>query len=76
MNLSRAWEAVSVITLAISAAVMVALQLGDGNSGAALQPSRRCSDFGTQVEAQAYWDRNPSKQLDADGDGRVCERLP
>lgn len=77
MNLSRLWEVVSVITLAISALVMAALQFGGSeNTGVALQPSHRCSDFATQAEAQAYWERNPSKRLDADADSRACERLP
>lgn len=39
--------------------------------------SRTCSTFGSQGEAQAYWEAcgRPS-QMDRDNDGRVCESLP
>lgn len=39
-----------------------------------------CSDFGTQAEAQAFFDThdpaNDPYGLDADGDGEACESLP
>lgn len=43
---------------------------------------RDCSDFDTQAEAQAFFDRhggsasNNVDRLDADGDGEACETLP
>lgn len=39
-----------------------------------------CSDFKTQVEAQAFFEaNNPAEDphlLDVDGDGKACESLP
>jgi len=37
-----------------------------------------CSDFSTQAEAQAEYDRDPSdpNRLDEDGDSIACESLP
>lgn len=43
--------------------------------------TKNCSDFGTQAEAQAWFDRyfpfyGDVARLDADDDGRACESLP
>jgi len=52
---------------------------GGQRGGAA---DRDCSDFATQAAAQRYFERRGGKpgrdvdQLDAEGDGRVCEALP
>lgn len=50
---------------------------GDGNPG----DTKNCSDFATQREAQAWFDRyfpryGDVAKLDSDGDGRACETLP
>jgi len=47
-------------------------------SGAAFAADQDCSDFDTQQEAQAVYDRDTSdpNRLDDDGDGRACESLP
>jgi endonuclease YncB( thermonuclease family) len=40
---------------------------------------RDCSDFGSQAEAQAFYDQagpGDPHRLDADGDGRACDSLP
>lgn len=41
-------------------------------------PSRRCSDFQTQSEAQAEFNSNPAcyENLDTDDDNIACENLP
>lgn len=40
-------------------------------------PTKTCGDFATQAQAQAAYNSNKScyKNLDADGDGKVCESL-
>jgi hypothetical protein len=47
-------------------------------AGVALAQDLDCSDFATQAEAQAVYDRDPSdpNRLDADNDGVACENLP
>lgn len=43
---------------------------------------KKCSDFSTQAQAQAYHDKQKKadatgwKSLDRDGDGRACDCLP
>lgn len=55
---------------------------GGGGGGAGSPADRNCSDFATQEDAQAFFDRNggsPSNNvsgLDNDGDGIACEGLP
>lgn len=55
---------------------------GGGGGGAGAPADRDCSDFATQEDAQAFFDRNggsPSNNvsgLDNDGDGIACEGLP
>ncbi|UOX34320.1 excalibur calcium-binding domain-containing protein [Flavobacterium sediminilitoris] len=41
-------------------------------------PTKNCSDFSTQSQAQSTFNsnRNCYKNLDADGDGIACENLP
>ena len=41
-------------------------------------PTKTCSDFTTQSQAQSTYDsdRECYKNLDGDGDGRACENLP
>lgn len=39
--------------------------------------SKRCAEFGTQADAQAYWEAcGRPGDMDRDGDGRICESLP
>jgi endonuclease YncB( thermonuclease family) len=55
---------------------LAALACGAPAAGAA---DRDCSDFGTQEEAQAYFEAlgpGDPDQLDGDGDGRACDLLP
>jgi hypothetical protein len=43
------------------------------------QADRDCSDFGTQREAQEFYERNgpgDPHRLDRDNDGIACETLP
>lgn len=49
-----------------------------GGSSSANCPTKTCSDFKTQPQAQAVYDsnRNCYKNLDADKDGIACENLP
>jgi micrococcal nuclease len=37
---------------------------------------KRCSDFQTQADAQAWLDAHPDAPMDGDRDGRACESLP
>jgi hypothetical protein len=41
-------------------------------------PSKNCSDFSTQAQAQSTYnsDKDCYKNLDADNDGTACENLP
>lgn len=41
-------------------------------------PTKTCSDFTSQSQAQSTYDSNREcyKNLDGDGDGRACESLP
>lgn len=52
----------------------------DENSGGSTPvDDRDCSDFDTQEEAQAFFERHQPgdpHNLDGDGDGRACESLP
>lgn len=47
-------------------------------SGDTAGGARRCSDFGTQAEAQRWFEAGGRRAtgLDGDRDGRVCESLP
>jgi endonuclease YncB( thermonuclease family) len=50
-----------------------------GSSSAATRHDRDCGDFGTQAEAQAFYEQagpGDPHRLDGDGDGRACESLP
>ena len=44
--------------------------------------AKKCSDFGTQKEAQAWYEQRKQsrqtgwKSLDRDGDGKACDCLP
>jgi Excalibur calcium-binding domain/Bacterial SH3 domain len=38
--------------------------------------AQTCSDFSSQEEAQAYYNRNGGGNLDRDRDGTACENLP
>lgn len=39
--------------------------------------SKKCAEFGSQGEAQAYWEAcGRPGDMDRDGDGRICESLP
>ena len=53
---------------------LVALALGACGGGD--EDDASCSDFGTQREAQNYFNSHDAPQLDADNDGRACEALP
>ncbi|MEX2253557.1 MAG: thermonuclease family protein [Thermoleophilaceae bacterium] len=53
-----------------------------GGGGSSPGRDRDCGDFPSQAEAQRYFERHGGRpgrnvdQLDAEGDGRVCESLP
>ncbi|MEN2401497.1 excalibur calcium-binding domain-containing protein [Flavobacterium sp. MC2016-06] len=51
--------------------------LNTGSSSSSNCPTKTCGDFATQAQAQAAYNSNKScyKNLDADGDGKVCESL-
>jgi endonuclease YncB( thermonuclease family) len=52
---------------------------GDESGSSAPVDDRDCSDFDTQEEAQAFFERHQPgdpHNLDGDGDGRACESLP
>ena len=67
-------------TLVATAVVaLVAGLLAGFGSPAGAVADRDCGDFGTQAEAQRFYDRfGPSDphRLDGDGDGRACDSLP
>ncbi len=75
-------KAVTILALlAAGAAFFLALAAG---ALAQTTPSKNCSDFATQQDAQAFYDQHKNDQpgnpdpdhLDADGDGKACEGLP
>lgn len=41
-------------------------------------PSKKCSDYSSQIQAQQEFNENPSclENLDSDNDGIPCENLP
>lgn len=41
-----------------------------------LATAKRCSEFKTQAEAQAYFKKTADKRLDRDNDGAACDCLP
>ena len=52
-----------------------------GTTGAKYTDEYNCSDFSTQVEAQAFFEKvggtkNDLNGLDGDNDGNACESLP
>jgi micrococcal nuclease len=38
--------------------------------------AKRCSDFTSKADAQAYFDNHPDAPMDGDRDGLACESLP
>jgi hypothetical protein len=38
--------------------------------------AKSCKNFKTHAEAQAYYNKHKSKNLDRDGDGSACDCLP
>jgi hypothetical protein len=65
----RRWAA---ILLLVAGVVAVALAVS-----ANAQSWPGCDSFGTQLEAQTYWESHGQPaEADGDGDGKVCESLP
>lgn len=52
---------------------------GNDHANHSTGPRKKCSDFATQEEAQAYYDSHPPEEvahLDGDHNGKACEKLP
>lgn len=63
-------------SFAFSAALGLTACGGGGGGGDGNSSKVTCADFTYQEDAQAYFNANNAKQLDADNDGRACEALP
>ncbi|MBE8726885.1 calcium-binding protein [Flavobacterium sp. KB82] len=52
-------------------------EITSGSNSGSNCPTKTCGDFATRAQAQAAYNSNKScyKNLDADGDGIVCESL-
>ncbi|MET9907724.1 excalibur calcium-binding domain-containing protein [Streptomyces sp. NPDC006476] len=61
-----------------TAALTILVTTGPTAVAAHAQNNLNCSDFATQEDAQAEFNRDPSdpNRLDADNDGIACEDLP
>jgi hypothetical protein len=64
--------------LVLAALVVVAAVGLLAGPAAAQEADLDCKDFGSQAEAQAKYEQDPSDphRLDADNDGQACEAFP
>lgn len=67
----------TTLLLSLLAIIAFAMSCSDSTETKPDCPTKTCGDFKSRAEAQAAYDSNKScyKNLDADGDGKVCESL-
>ena len=75
-GVSKGWYRVRLLALIITPISLVLTFLAPAPPVAA-QNNLNCSDFSTQAQAQAAYDKDPSdpNNLDSDKDGKACEGL-